>query len=432
MAHDDVPLASANSGTAAENLLAGIDFFDAGFLQDPYPTYARLRALAPVYRDPRSGVVFVSTYDLINQVNRQPAVFSSDFGQQLASGAGGQVDPEEIAILSRGISPATTMLTADPPVHTRFRKLGAKAFTFKRVEQMGDYVAEVTNDLIDGFIGEGRCEFKTQFADLLPMTVIADALGVPRGDMPLFKRWSDGFIAQLSGVATREERLAAARGVIEFQDYFVEVIERKRLAPTEDIISDLVHADLAEEGDPRKMTHSELISMLQQILVAGNETTAHSITAGLYYLLTRPGLSDELLADPDLVPGFVEETLRYLSPVNNMWRVARQDAEVGGVAIKAGDILLLRYGSGNRDTAHFANADAFDIRRENARTHLAFGAGIHTCIGALLARKEMTVAFPILLRRLKTLRFADGHGELRYSPNVILRGVLQLNVAFDS
>lgn len=433
MAHDDAALIAAD-GDATElgRSLDGVDFFDAGFLQDPYPTYARLRARAPVYRDPRTNIVFVSTYDLINEVNRQPAVFSSDFGQQLASGAGGPVDPEEIAILSQGIPPATTMLTADPPVHTRFRKLGAKAFTFKRVEQMGDYVAEVTNTLIDAFVGQGRCEFKTQFADLLPMTVIADALGVPRGDMPLFKRWSDGFIAQLSGVATREERLAAARGVIEFQTYFVEVIERKRLAPTEDIISDLVHADLAEEGDPRKMTHSELISMLQQILVAGNETTAHSITAGLYYLLTRPGLGDELLADPSLVPGFVEETLRFLSPVNNMWRVARADAEVGGLAIRAGDILLLRYGSGNRDDGHFPNADVFDIRRDNARTHLAFGAGIHTCIGALLARKEMTVAFPILLRRLKNLRLADSRGDLRYSPNVILRGVLELNVAFDA
>ena len=434
MAADDISAMDtrAQSGAASGCPLHEINFFDPDFLQDPYPAYARLRAEAPVYRDPNTNIVYVSTYELINEVNRQPTVFSSDFGQQLASGAGGAIDPEEMAILSQGLAPASTMLTADPPVHTRYRKLGAKAFTFKRVEQMGDYVAKVTNDLIDTFIGDGRCEFKTRFADLLPMTVIADSLGVPRADMAKFKRWSDGFIVQLSGMATRDERLAAARGQIEFQHYFIDVIEQKRLHPTDDIISDLVHADLAEEGDPRKMTHSELISMLQQILVAGNETTAHSLTAGFYYLLTNPGLIDELKADPELVPGFVEETLRYLSPVNNMWRIATCDTQIGGFPIKGGDVVLVRYGSANRDNAHFADADRFDIHRDNARTHLAFGAGIHTCIGALLARKEMTVAFPILLRRLKNVRLQEGHGAFRYSPNVILRGVLELNVAFDA
>ena len=194
----------------------------------------------------------------------------------------------------------------------------------------------------------------------------------------------------------------------------------------------LVHADLAEEGDPRKMDHAELISILQQLLVAGNETTAHSITAAMYYLLTQPGLMDRMIADPDLTPGFVEETLRFLTPVNNMWRLVKSDAEVGGVPIRAGEVVLLRYGSGNRDDAHFADADQFDPARDNARTHLAFGAGIHTCIGASLARKEMTIAFPILLRRLRNLRFQEGRNDFRYSPNILLRGVLELHLAFDA
>ncbi len=413
--------------------LSAIDFFDPIFLQDPYPAYSRLRVEAPVYRDPRTNIVFISTHELINEVNRQPAVFSNSFAEALRGGAGGgEMDPEELAIVSQGLPPVNTMLTADPPVHTRYRKLGAKAFTFKRVEQMGAYIAQVTDSLIDGFAADGRCEFKTQFADLLPMTVIADALGVPRADMPSFKRWSDGFITQLSGVATRDERLDAARRIVEFQHYFVDMIEEKRVRPTDDIISDLVHADLSEEGDPRKMTHAELISMLQQILVAGNETTAHSITAGMYYLLTKPGLLDDLIADPEMTPGFIEETLRYLAPVNNMWRLVKQDTQLGGHSLKAGEILLVRYGSANRDEAHFPDADRFDPRRENAREHLSFGAGIHTCIGAMLARKEMVTAFPILLRRLKHPRLQAGQGEMRYSPNVLLRGVLSLDIAFDA
>jgi cytochrome P450 len=433
MAHDDAQLGKPSARPAAAGCpLADINFFDPGLLQDPYPAYERLRNEAPVYRDPHTGIVFVSTYDLVLEVNRQPAVFSSDFGAQLQSGAAGALDPEELAILSQGFGPVSTMLTADPPVHTRFRKLGAKAFTFKRVEQMGAYIAEVAERLIDGFVAAGHCEFKTQFADALPMTVIADALGVPRADMGQFKIWSDSFIAQLSGMADRERRLEAARHAIAFQRYFVDMIEQKRANPTDDIISDLVHADLAEEGDPRKMTDAELVSIFQQLLVAGNETTAHSITAGFHHLLTRPGLADALRADPELVPGFVEETLRHLAPVSNMWRLAKRDTEIGGVPIRAGEMILVRYGSANRDVAHFTDPDTFDPRRENAREHLSFGAGIHTCIGASLARKEMAIAFPIVLRRLKNPRLRDRGETLRYSPNIILRGVLELNVAFDT
>lgn len=427
MALETAAVVRAEPATAPLHL---IDFFDAEFLQDPYPAYARLRQEAPVYRDPRSGIVFVSTYDLVMEVNRQPAVFSNAFSEALRAGSPIGMDPEELAILAKGVQPTDTMLTADPPAHTRYRKLGMKAFTYKRVEQMGEYVTRTANALIDRFAARGECEFKSEFGNMLPMTVIADALGVPRQDINRFFRWSEAFIIQLSGVADREQRLDAARRIVEFQTYFIETIEEKRANPTEDIVSDLVHADLAEEGDPRKMDYSELISIIQQLLVAGNETTSHTLTAGLYYLLTHPEQLAAVRADPSLVPGLVEETLRFLSPTNNMWRLVKADAQIGGFSVKAGEILLVRYGSANRDSAHFANPDQFDITRENAKSHLAFGAGIHTCIGAQLARKEMNTAFPILLERLRDVRLKPG-AELRYSPNVLLRGVLELPIAFD-
>ena len=167
------------------------------------------------------------------------------------------------------------------------------------------------------------------------------------------------------------------------------------------------------------------------MLVAGNETTAHSLTAGIYYLLTNPDQMTKLTADPALIPNFVEETLRYLTPTNNMWRVATQDTEIGGVPIKKNELILLRYGSGNRDEAHFSHADAFEVGRENAKSHLAFGAGIHTCLGAQLARKEMISAFPILLKRLKNIRLAAGRNSFRFDPNILLRGVLELHINFD-
>ncbi|QUD90522.1 cytochrome P450 [Phenylobacterium montanum] len=411
--------------------LTQINAFDPEILQDPYPYFARLRAEAPVFRDPMTGIVSVSTYALIMEVNRQPQVFSNDFSAQLRSGSTSEIDADELAILSQGWPVSNTMLTADPPAHTRYRKLAMKAFTYKRVEGMGEYVAQVTNDLIDQFAADGQCEFKSAFANHLPMTVIADALGAPRSDMDLFHRWSDAFVVQLGGISEKPARLEAARRIVEFQRYFVDKIEEKRARPTDDVISDLVHADLSEEGDARKMDYSELLSILQQLLVAGNETTAHSLTAGLYYLISNPDQMARLKADPSLYPGLVEETLRYLTPTNNMWRVATRDAEIGGFPVKAGEMVLVRYGSGNRDAAHFSDADRFDIGREDAKSHLAFGAGIHTCIGAQLARKEMTTAFPILLDRLRNIRFQEGRNSFRYSPNILLRGVLELHIAFD-
>ena len=423
--------ASAIKPDLAKCPLEEINAFDPDLLQDPYPYFERLRTEAPVFRDPKTGIVSVSTYDLIMKVNTQPRIFSNNFSAQLRSGSTGDIDPDEMEILKGGVPVVNTMLTADPPVHTRYRKLTMKAFSYKRVEQMGTYVADVTNALIDRFAKDGHIELKKGFANHLPMTVIADALGVPRADMDRFRTWSDAFVAQLGGLAEKAARLDAARKIVEFQKYFIEKIEEKRANPTEDVISDLVHADLSEEGDPRKMEYGELLSILQQLLVAGNETTAHSLTAGIYFLLTNPDQMAKLTADPSLIPNFVEETLRTLTPSNNMWRVATQDTEIGGVPIKKDELILLRYGSGNRDEAHFPHANQFDIARENAKSHLAFGAGIHTCLGAVLARKEMITAFPIILKRLKNMKLAAGKNSFRYAPNILLRGVLELHITFD-
>ena len=412
--------------------LDDIDYFSPAFLMDPEAGNRRLRETAPVWRDPRSGAVFVSTFDAIMQVNSQPLVFSSKVAAQLQSGSTAPPDPDEIAILKQGVRPPNTLITADPPAHTRYRKLAMKAFTLKRVEAMGDYIADVANTLIDGFIGAGACEFKAAFAAPLPMIVIADTLGVSRGDMDRFFQWSEALILQPSGVAAKPERLRAAQHVLDFQRYFLEVAAEKRIRPTEDVISDLVHADLAEEGDSRKLNDGEMMSILQQLLVAGNETTANALTAGLYYLIRHPEQRASLAADPALIDGLVEETVRFLSPASNLWRRATRDTELGGVAISEGDLLLLRYGSANRDGDQFKNPDAFDIGRPDAKAHLGFGAGIHACLGAQLARKEMRTAFPILLDRLGDIRQRPGDGPPAHTPSVMFRGMPELHIEFGS
>jgi cytochrome P450 len=412
--------------------LGEVDTMDGGFLQNPHPFYARLREEAPVFRDPKTNIVSVATYDLIRDICSKPKLFSNKFAEQLRSGsADGQSDEEYEYQKKHGWLVVDTMLTADPPEHTRYRKLSMKAFTYKRVLQMTDYVGEIVHQLIDELPEGGKLEFKSGFANKLPMFVIADALGVPREDFGRFESWSNAFLLQLSGMGTREMRMDAVKKIVEFQKYFVDVIEDKRANPTEDVISDLVHADLSEEGDDRKMNYEELLSILQQLLVAGNETTSHTLTAGLYFLLQNPDQMEALRNDPSLAENFVEETLRYLSPTNNMWRVATANTEISGVPIKKNDLILIRFGSGNRDACKFSNPDQFDLKRENASDHLAFSAGIHTCIGAQLARKELQTAFPILLKRLKNIRLDPDNNQLTFLPSILMRGVMALNIEYE-
>jgi cytochrome P450 len=417
-------------GDIAAKPLDEINSLDFAVLQDPHPYFARLRAEAPVYRDPHSGFVSVASYDLVTDVCARPRSFSNQFGETLRKGARKEIDPEELAAMREILPVANTLLTADPPEHTRFRKLAMKAFTMKRVEGMAGYIAKVVHELIDDVEGLGSIEFKSRFANHVPMIVIADALGVPRSDMDTFRLWSDAFITQMNGLAGTPARIEAARRIAAYQRYFLAKIEEKRARPTDDVISDLVHADLAEEGDQRKMTDAELLSIFQQLLVAGNETTAHTLTAGMFYLISNPGLEQLLRERPEKIPNFVEETLRYLSPTNNMYRVAAEDAEIGGVSVRKGELVLLRYGAANRDDAHFPDGDRFDVDRPNAAEHLAFGAGIHRCIGAQLALKEMVVAWPIILERLKDFRFSEGKNNFVYLPTILMRGVFELHIDF--
>lgn len=411
--------------------LRDIQANDPAILQDPYGYYTRLRDEAPVFRDPKTGIVAVSSYALVLEVAKKPKLFSSHFAHLLTSGGTGSLDPEEEAIMAAGLPWRDTLLTADPPAHQRYKRIAMKAFPHSRVMAMEPYIAETTHRLIDGFVADGAIEFKTGFADMLPSFVIADGLGVSRADVPKFHDWLHAGIARLAGNAGRDERIASAHKEIELQHFFLDAIADRRTTPRDDIVSDLVHASLADTEGGRPLDDAELYAILQQIFNAGQETTAHTLTYALYQLILHPEQMAAVRADPALVPNLVEETLRFLTPTNNMWRVVAEDTVLGGVALKAGEPMLLRFGAADRDPARFADPDTFDVTRSNAREHLAFGAGIHTCLGMALARKEMAVALPILLDRLRNMRFAEGVGSFRYSPSPILRGVTALDLRFD-
>jgi cytochrome P450 len=259
--------------------------------------------------------------------------------------------------------------------------------------------------------------------------VIAEQLGVPLSDYELFKSWSDAFVAQLSGMTSPDEELAAAKLILEYQHYFAEKLNERRKNPQDDIISAIVHAKLEDE---LPLDTPEMLSIIQQLLVAGNETTTHSIAEAVLLLIEYPDQHEKLKADPDLIPNLVEEVLRLATPTANMWRVVTKDTDINGVPVKAGSMIQIRFSSANRDEAVFQAPQEFDVTRENARSNIAFGHGVHMCIGASLARKEMEVAFRVLLQRLDNLALDCEPEKLFYPPNVLLRGLSRLPITFTA
>jgi cytochrome P450 len=392
-------------------------------VENPYPFYRAMREHAPVYQVPGAGFFIISRYaDILSALNNEE-VFSS----RQPPGVNITPPPQAMEIYAKGYPPVDTLLTNDPPAHTRYRVLVTKAFSPRRVAALEPNVREIANELVERFAHDGKVELMHQFAVGLPLTVIADALGVPREDMDKFKRWSDDAVAPLSGMISLERQIECARSGVEFQHYFVAKLEERRTAPRDDLLTDLLNARL-EGTAPLNM--SEMLNILQQLLVAGNETTTNLIGSAMMLLLQHPDQMRSLIDDPSLTGNFIEEALRMESPVQGLFRVTRADAELGGALIPKTSRVVVMYASGNRDDAQFPNADQFDLRRANAKTHLAFGQGVHFCIGAALARLEARVAFETLLARLRNIRFA-ARNDFAHTPSFILRGLKALHLEFD-
>jgi cytochrome P450 len=395
-------------------------------LECPYPFFERVRNEAPVHQTPL-GFWLVSRYDDVMAVVRDTERFSSNMRNSFTAPP---PSDELRAIQAEAYPSVNTLLTNDPPSHTQFRALVNKAFTPKRVAQLEGEIRQIANDLIDRWADTGRVELVSEFAVGLPLTVIADALGVDRADMPAFKRWSDDSVAPLSGLLSPERQLECARSRVEMQRYMAERCRERETDPRDDLLSDLVQARFdSGERAGEQLSMPELLNVIEQLLVAGNETTTKLIAAGMLALLEHPAQMAAVLADRSLIPNLVEEALRYESPVQMLPRVAKVDVEVGGVAVPAGSILMMMYGCANRDDAKYPGAAAFDITRDNARTHLAFGQGPHFCPGAALARSEARIAFELLFDRcadwaLDTSVDAPTHREL----SMTLRGLSALHL----
>ena len=404
---------------------ADYDFFDPEVIESPFEFYQVLRRQAPVYQLPNTSIFMVSRLEDIKQAAKDTATFSSDFMHILK---GPEPSAEAAAVYADGLEPVDTLLTMDPPRHKTYRSLINKVFSASRVKKMQPYMEQIVDELIDDMLQKGECEFVRDFATPLPVYVIADQLGVPRADLVKIKAWSDAFASRLGGMATTEEEVENARLIVDYQRYMTRIIEDRRANPRDDMISDLVNIEI-ENG--RKMSLQEAVSMIEQLLVAGNETTTSALSGGLLSLIQLSDQLQQLLDDPAIIDNAVEEILRLESPSAGLWRVVTRDTEIRGVQIPEGSLLMLRYAAGNRDEEVFSNPEQMDVRRANAKDHLAFGQGTHFCPGAMLARKEMQVAFTRLLQRLTNIRLAEGRNDLTHWPNMVLRGLKSLHITFD-
>jgi cytochrome P450 len=398
---------------------------DEAVLRNPFPAYKWLRDNAPIYKDPVSGVYIVSRYDDIKAIAEDPATFSNQTGM-LAERAR-LADDEASRILRECAAPhIDTIVSADPPVHTAYRSIVQGSFGAARITRMMGYIQEVCDAQVLMFADKGRCEVLGDLAIPMPMYIIADQLGVPRERYETFKRWSDALLMVADLRQPADVRADCAHSVVEMHDFLREMAQHYRAAPTDNVLCDIV----AGEIDGRKLTDDEVISIASQILVAGNETTTNTMTMGLH-LMIEQGLEGELRADLSKIPQFVEEVLRLTTALQGLFRRTTRDVVVHGVAIPANATVMLRWAAANRDERRFPDPDRIDLDRRLAMQHMTFGMGIHYCLGQLLARAELRVAFSTLLTRFRNFRLADEPGNPGWIVHAFARGMSRLVVEFD-
>jgi cytochrome P450 len=397
-----------------------VDLFSPEFRANPYPTYARLREEAPVHRVPLSDgrcLWLVTRYEDVMDVLKDER-FVKNWRQVMS--------PEQLADWPVQEGPFTsTMLSLDPPDHTRLRALVHKAFTAPFVEKLRGRIQEIADQLIDGLLARGEMDLIDDYAFPLPILVIAEMLGVPAKDRDRIRRWSNALV--VGGVLTKEEIEQIKPQVEAFAAYLHDLCEARRKEPSGDLISALVHAE--EEGE--RLSQPELMSMVFLLLIAGHETTVNLIGNGMLALFEHPRELAKLREDPSLIRSAVEEFLRFNGPVETSTeRFAREDIEYQGQLIGKGQQVMVVLASANHDASHFKDAGRLDIGRADNK-HLAFGHGIHYCVGAPLARLEGQIGISTLLRRLPDLRLATPPEAIRWRPGLLLRGLQGLQVAFS-
>ena len=396
----------------------GFDPGDLDFVADPYPAYERLRALAPIVYDEVTDHWLVTRFHDVNALLRDRRLGRTYLHRSTHEDMGREPPSPTLDpfwhLITHGI------LDMEPPDHTRVRRLVSKAFTPRMVVSMREPVQRLTDDLVDQVAGAGELDLLPTIAEPLPVAVIAELLGVPSTDRHLLRPWSADICRMYELHPTEHDAAVAVAASVEFSEYLRALSRQRRAAPTGDLISEMA---LVVDEDER-LTEDELIGTCVLLLNAGHEATVNVTGNGWWALFRNPGALDQLRAHPELVPCAIEELMRWDTPLQLFERWVLEDVEIHGVQVPRGAELGLVFGSANRDPAAFDAPDELHLDRE-PNAHLTFGAGIHFCLGAPLARLELQTSFATLLRRLPDLELVE---EPRWKPGYIIRGLESLRV----
>jgi cytochrome P450 len=408
---------------------------DLSVQKNPYPFFAWLRSEHPVYQDPATGVYFVTQDADIRQVAMDsqnfssvidPSVFRVVMGKQLE-----QSDPEVADLLkTNGWLLPTTLLLIDPPEHTRYRRLAQEALSPRAVQQLLDAVRGRIDELLNEFPADGHVEFVNDFAKRLPLWVICRFIfGADESDFQQINDWADQFFLTLMPAAPREEYMVTVQTMIRMHHYIKDKIDHFRATPDDNILlSRLINVHLTTGDTP--LADEELISIMTVMLLAGHDTTRQSLGNALLELSRHPELGAQMRSDSSKILPFIHEVLRLNPPANVTPRITAADVEVHGTLIPKGSMVFVAWGSANRDHHVFPNPDNFDITRPNGKHHLSFGWGLHHCVGAHLARAQVTLTLEAILQRFSSVSLAIDDSELDYAPSMNTRSLERLPLIF--
>ena len=389
--------------------------------ENPFDVLALARREQPVFHAPALDLWVVTRHDDVLTVLKDHRTFSSTGALKSSSAA---LPAGVLEVLADGYPEMPYIIELDPPLHDRIRGLVARAFTPRRIDALAPRIEEIASELIDELAPRGQAEIVEAFAWPLPLRVLGELFGFPREDLEQIHRWGLDWLL-LQQERPLEEQLAHARGLVQLQRYCVAAVEERRARPTDDLLGAMVAAN---DGASEPLDTVEIAGLPLDLMVAGHVTVTRAIGSTLQRLFEEPALREHLL-DPDRAPQAIEEILRLESPAQGLFRVTTREVELGGAVLPEGSRVMAHFASANRDARVFADADAYRCEREDLGAHLAFGKGIHFCIGAPLGRLELRVALPMLIRRLPNLR--PGPRPPERETVFFARGFTSLDVEWD-
>ena len=400
----------------------GLDPDAPGFYENPYEQYAVLREHDPVHYDASQGTWLVSRYNDVLAIGRNNALTV----ELRYASPGSYVDKERARLERMGGRQTKMMFRRDPPDHTRMRRQVYRYFTPKAVKALRPRLQALVDENLDRLAEKGETDLIHDFAFPLPLIVISEMLGMPRGDDGIIHAWSHAITKALDHSISDADMEASVHASNDMAEYLIDVIEAKRKRPVDDLLSFLIGIQQKGAG----LSEDELVDQLMLLYIAGHETTVNLIGNGTYALLRHRDQLDRLLRDPVLEANAVEELLRYDSPAQFTRRIAREDVEIGGKRIEAGSVIFTLLGAANRDPSKWGDApDVLDVTRKGAHEHVSFGGGIHHCLGASLVRLEGQIALATLIRRFPRMELV---GQPEFGRRMTLRGLTELRLSLGT